>query len=313
MSPEFAEEKFKPEPRRVGATVPATFLTLMPRIRWGGAFKYRDVAYKIINSCPLDNFLQIFYALYEHNDKGRKFVDNQSDPAMQVLKESIGFIKAEKFATAKAHWLIYTGETDNPLAKFLTRDGRLDLYECQSELSWKKIYKCFPIFQVSWCATKNCPMNETRNKKVVLVDSLIRNHIEKTISLFNNPYEAVRKCDFCGQQSRQKILEFLDPSPDVLFYECQGWASIQMPKLGKKVVPNAFVPTCLEEDMTLEQTFGGIIYDVFAYTLRDNSRNHFITVFVENGRKIMYDGLQPHNFTLYQGMLTVCSVVLVKR
>lgn len=122
---------------------------------WGGTFQVQNETFRIVNSCPIDNYLFMFANWFHNNiDELLNF------PIQQQVKEclvtSIHLITERMYGSAKAKWM---SNFNNFPHGFLLPDNKsaITLYGNEFEMFVNLLRPMFSTEVEAVCSAANCP------------------------------------------------------------------------------------------------------------------------------------------------------------
>lgn len=262
----------------------------MHLIKWGGIINNYNQSgtIKLVNSCSIDNCIQILYSLYQFNVKNsREFMDNipDSNKAVKALKDmAFHLFESRDCSMAKEIWF-------NNMLKIQPIRGTIDLYGGESEYFMDHFGTIFNIGRRFICNTSTCKYNKIRQMST---SAFIYNTPEEMDYKLN--YKVPGNCPYtsCGDLSFIEYFWINDPTPFFVY----------------QIVVESNVE---ESDIPIYQNICGQAYKLYAMTLF--RRQHFTTIFLDGKNRYEYDGYpKPPTFVPHQISKTarVSTIWLVK-
>lgn len=264
----------------------------VPVVSWGGTFFDDDGYVRLSNTCSIDTTLQVLLALNKTIPGMKTFWEEKRNfgSVNSGIAAAANFLEAGNFNAAKTTWIRDVMGKD-PWK--MERKGDMRNSEFESGLQF--VTSLFPVKKIHRCSQEDCPgysdpsiYAEVNSRKWHWENSTLATvrlntpaRFEETIT-YGSEYDA--KC-YCGSQ-RVIFHEFDFENPPFLVYALLHDDNFSFD----------------ERYMPLTQTLAGKRFRVFAYTTvsgslspeEDESQGipHFLTTFVVDKKKIVYDGLQ---------------------
>jgi len=152
-----SDEKGKNErkvKRELVFSIPKAQTLRLPRVcPWGGLYKCGSLRIKLVNTCPIDNFLTLFSLNIEENSFLWRELENS--PYASTLLQVISLYKKNKFPEAKIRWL------EQMPSKFnVSTSGELDVWGNEQELFLRCISEAFEATCTTICSSPHCPRKQ---------------------------------------------------------------------------------------------------------------------------------------------------------
>ena len=120
-------------------------------IPWGGDTISNGSALQLINTCPIDNCLMIWYALTTESAKIDSCLDNNNEIVCQILSRTLELIRRGEFAAAKLEWM----RTGCPVQ--VGRNGVLDFWGNEETMFTQYLIPLMRSNVTSSCSSPSCP------------------------------------------------------------------------------------------------------------------------------------------------------------
>ncbi len=258
----------------------------VPLVHWGGKVKINDTIIVIGNSCAMDTTCQILLAMYKKNLRFKEFLDTAAHDQTKekyILQTLLCFLKGESDG-AKTCWLTEAlGLTQGVISS-------KEFYS-EAEYGWKALEQWFPIKRNYWCSNEDCVGFQDREFWIAENVTLLDLHpfsVDHFLTMVNGEIFAGYKCTQCLSRMKTDVTFEFEDMP-FIFY------GVNENGHGKS----------REDFLRYTQKIKGVTYKVFAYTVLLNEGKpsaHFVTKFVLNYKKIVYNGLD--NNPVSQGLKT---------
>jgi len=120
---------------------------------WGGAVVVpHQGQVKLVKTCPIDNFLTIFYVLMKRHDKFMQYLKRSPEPYSVTLITICQMFDNGDFAEGKCAWLkLFPGRFD------LSGTVQLDLWGNEEELFVSRLFSSLETTFTSTCSSPHCP------------------------------------------------------------------------------------------------------------------------------------------------------------
>ncbi|XP_070539591.1 uncharacterized protein C14orf28 homolog [Ptychodera flava] len=126
---------------------------------WGGQLYSEDKDVKLMNTCPIDNCLTIFYIL-QHQWVINIWMLPLDQAVKDALASVIAYFSNGQYAEGKWAWM--SENIDFP-ERFLEKDGTVNLYGNEGDLFVNRLKPLLSITLQSVCNSTNCPKKISRN------------------------------------------------------------------------------------------------------------------------------------------------------
>lgn len=126
----------------------------IPRVPpWGGECILEDTGAEITltNTCPVDNFLTMFFLLLKEKTELHTMLTNCGDDCAKSLLNAMSFFEKGKFARGKVEWLRQFPQFD------FSSSGSINVWGNEYELFWKPLAALHPSEVSSRCSSASCP------------------------------------------------------------------------------------------------------------------------------------------------------------
>ena len=124
----------------------------VPRVPgWGGTFGN----VKLINTCPIDNFLTIVYLRLKDVPQTSKIISKLSNPWAKDFMSIERLFDQHEFTQAKIEWL-----RPFPQFNFSVASGTIDVWGNEFDLFWQRCKSMLKSAAKSTCSSMQCPKKE---------------------------------------------------------------------------------------------------------------------------------------------------------
>ena len=122
---------------------------------WGGTANLGgNIVIKLINTCPIDNYLTIFYLyLKEHQNVLESLKTSSAEYAKRLVQIVLAFERRD-FATGKVIWLKQFGNFD------FSTSGTVDVWGCELDMVMPCLAPILSSTLQMSCDTIDCPQKE---------------------------------------------------------------------------------------------------------------------------------------------------------
>ena len=121
-------------------------------IPWGGQVHLEDKRMTLINTCPIDNCLMIFYLMCKEMSNINNYLVNSQEQVAQILCKCLKLIDDGEYTTAKLEWIAL-----NPAIQ-PSPAGILDVWDNEEELFTKHLIPFIRSYVSSSCSSPFCPL-----------------------------------------------------------------------------------------------------------------------------------------------------------
>jgi hypothetical protein len=105
----------------------------------------------LVNTCPIDNFLTIFYVLMKKHGEFYQLLSRSAELYATALIRICQLFDEGKFVDGKCEWLkLYAGRFN------LTNAFELDLWGCEEDLFVSRLYSALETTFTSTCSSPYC-------------------------------------------------------------------------------------------------------------------------------------------------------------
>lgn len=120
---------------------------------WGGVFVIPlGGQISLVNTCPIDNFLTIFYVLIKQHQRFAQHLSTSIESYASVLYRIVEMFDNGCFAEGKCEWLkLFPGRFN------LEQPGQLNLWGNEDELFASRMISTLESTFMSTCPSKHCP------------------------------------------------------------------------------------------------------------------------------------------------------------
>jgi len=133
---------------------PRTTVIRLPKVcPWGGLYKSNcgNITIKLINTCPIDNFLTIFSVNIKRNSYLLHQIRQIKKPFASKLLEVAELYNNRRFADAKIKWLQQLPQVD------VTTSGTINVWGNEEEYFVRYLSEAFATTITSTCVSPHCP------------------------------------------------------------------------------------------------------------------------------------------------------------
>jgi len=215
------------------------------------------------------------------NDDFKTFLENaalNNEREKNILQTILFFAKGE-YDKAKSTWLTQAlGHTWQVISS--------SEHHSEDDYGWQALKHWFPIKRIYRCSNEDCEGFQDQGFWTVEDVTLLDLHpfsVDHFLTLVNGECFAGYKCTHCMSKMKTSI-KFEFKNMPFLFYG-----------INENVQCKA-----RETFLRVTQKIKGTVYKVFAYTILLNSGTpsaHYVTKFMQNYKKIVYNGLDSHPVT----------------
>jgi hypothetical protein len=273
--PETMEELWLPHkgvaPPKPGKNTALHSVKLIP---WGGEVSYGGKRYSIGNTCNVDNQLQILYTMYKLHNTVHQYLNTSSQSA---LGTTAGILRGIFYSIEEEDWTLAREQTLFNLMNLTPAYVQTgDLFESEQRFL-DAVAGLVPLKQHIICSNPKCVIAGTSD--VTPLNGFVARSPE-LFELFLNTTNNKPQCESCYKQG----------SSTTSF----SWGRYGAPPIfGYPLAQHNYDVLTTEAMIPDHQVILGERYEVVAYTVLQ--RAHFLTVFLYNGKRYIYDGLSAES------------------
>lgn len=198
-------------------------------ISWGGDFIDSTDSVQLINTCTLDNILQILYTFYALNiHQTRKIFESDHD-LVKKISELLQLLLTESFVESKVFWLSSICNLSPTI-----NSGVFDIYGTDKQISFFHIRHLFRRSYHFQCSSYHCPSNLTNEESKSDHVSNMTLHLPNTVDDISieasireweegTSQNALVSCKeiFVEKPSHEEFIVEMDQGEEVV--RCSGW------------------------------------------------------------------------------------------
>ncbi|CAL8071317.1 unnamed protein product [Orchesella dallaii] len=294
-SPKDEEEVFKKPAKRNYNVTYNIFTSIIPFVSWGQKYivDKKNMIF-LANTCSLDTTLQVLGGFYVHQPGFLDFLTERAlfDPMDEAIKHAMVALVGNKLNEAKTIWIRDVLKIDVPSK---SKRGSIDLLESEYENGYGRLEKWMEIARYSMCTNSKCQRyvdldapawhkSTLVTVEIVNIGNNLAHYPDDVLEQLNGTTILLTShCEICKMRLRKRHRQL--ESPCFFFYSLLSEKGKNFP----------------ETNLKLTQDIMGKTYKVFAYTTitkpLQSGVPHFVTVFVHDKKRIVFDGLKKAAYT----------------
>ena len=276
-------------------------------IPWGG--EYRHISGELIefiNTCTIDNFLQIIYMFYALNIEHMQHLFSSTGTEINHVREVVQLLLSESFNDAKFHWL-----TEICAFSPNVSSGKIDAWSTDKQLVYHNIRGIFRRCYSFSCSSFYCPGKENPNSDDFVCDMTLHPPTESediNVILSISQWEkgtsksALVSCKarFDEPPTHKEFISEKDKGVEIV--RCSGWRKIHCIRFVEKPPFLVFEVSSLLSDtlhfldlLPKEIKVYGEMYKLGGITVYSDIRKHYTAYIPYNDEFYLYDGLPSIN------------------